>query len=154
MTFHLVAWAVLLDPAGRVLLGRRAGVSYGEGLWGLPGGRVEPGEGLPEAAAREAREEMGVVVRPALLRALGVSRYDLGGVAGADFLFAARAWEGRPRPLHQTSEVGWFAPEALPGDCLPWLPGVLGAHLTDGGWLSEQLDGLAGLRVWPGVRAG
>jgi 8-oxo-dGTP diphosphatase len=148
VTFHLVAWAVLLNPAGRVLLGRRAGVSYGEGLWGLPGGHVERGEGLTAAAAREAREEVGVTVVPTSLRPLGVSRYDLQGVMGADFLFVWTAWEGTPQPLQQTSEVGWFDPAALPPDCLPWLPGVLAAHLLQGAWLSEQVDGLEGVRVF------
>lgn len=149
MTFHLVAWAVLLDPAGRVLLGRRANVSYGAGMWGLPGGHVERGEGLAGAAAREAGEEVGVRVDPDDLHFLGVSRYDLRGVIGADFLFAAGVWEGVPRPLLQTSEVGWFAPDDLPENCLPWLPGVLKAHLLDGKCLSEQLDGVEGLRVFP-----
>lgn len=150
MTFHLVAWLVLLDREGRVLLGRRAGVSYGEGLWGLPGGHVEPGEGLAEAAAREAREEVGVRVDPATLRFLGVSRYDLTGVTGTDFLFLAQTWEGRPHTSPETSEVAWFNPEVLPPDCLPWLPGVLRAHLVQGMRLSEQRDGLAGLRLFPG----
>jgi 8-oxo-dGTP diphosphatase len=149
MTFHLVAWAVLLDPAGRVLLARRANVSYGAGLWGVPGGHVERGEGLAEAAAREAGEEVGLRVGPDNLRFMGVSRYDLDGVTGADFLFAAEVWEGAPQPLLQTSEVGWFAPGALPGDCLPWLPGVLQAHLLGRARLSEQLDTLQGLRLFP-----
>lgn len=149
MTFHLVAWLVLLDREGRVLLGRRAGVSYGEGLWGLPGGHVEPGEGLAEAAAREAREEVGVRVDPATLRFLGVSRYDLAGVTGTDFFFQAQTWEGTPEPRQHTSEVAWCAPEALPPNVLPWLPGVLDAHLLRGVRLSEQLDGLEGLRLFP-----
>lgn len=150
MTFHLVTWTVLLDPAGRVLLARRANVSYGVGLWGLPGGHVERGEGLAEAAAREVWEEVGVQVDPCALRPLGVSRYDLEGVTGADFLFVTEVWERVPRPLLQTSEVGWFAPDVLPEDCLPWLPGVLRAHLLEGVRLSEQLDSLEGLRVFPG----
>lgn len=149
MTFHLVVWAVLLDPAGRVLLGRRANVSYGAGLWGLPGGHVERGEGLADAAARETWEEVGITVPPASLRFLGVSRYDLEGVIGADFLFLSEGWEGTPQPSAETSEVGWFAPEALPRDCLPWLPGVLEAHLTSGARLTEQLDGLEGPLVFP-----
>ncbi|WP_019587500.1 NUDIX hydrolase [Deinococcus apachensis] len=149
MTFHLVAWAVLLDPAGRVLLARRADVSYGAGLWGLPGGHVERGEGLAEAATREAWEEVGLRVNPDNLHFLGVSRYDLEGVTGADFLFAAKVWEGVPRPLLQTSEVGWFPPNELPQDCLPWLPPVLEAHLLKGKWLSEQLDSVEGLLLFP-----
>lgn len=147
-TFHLVAWAMLLDPQGRVLLGRRSGVSYGNGLWGLPGGHVEPGEGLAEAAVREVLEEVGVRVDPSALRALGVSRYDLEGVQGADFFFSAEVWEGTPGPLAGTSEVGWFAPQDLPADALPWLPPILEAHLHGGVRVSEQVDGMERLRAF------
>lgn len=140
MSLVLVAWLVLQDPAGHVLLGRRSGVTYAEGLWGLPGGRVERGEALAHAAVREAAEEVGLRVDPSLLRPLGVARYDLGEAHGVDFLFLTRDWEGEPTPLENTSEVGWFDPGTLPPDSLPWLADVLDAHLSRGAWLSEQLD--------------
>ncbi len=54
--------AVVLDDAGRLLLVRRRN-SPGRGLWSVPGGRVEPGEALPAAVAREVREETGLDVR-------------------------------------------------------------------------------------------
>lgn len=139
MTFHLIAWAVVQDPQGRVLLGRRAGTGYGAGLWGLPGGHVEPGETLAQAAAREAAEEVGVRLDPAGLRALGVSRYDTGGLQGCDFFYLARRWEGAPTPRAQTSEVGWFGLDDLPSDILPWLPAALAAHLTRGDWFVETV---------------
>jgi 8-oxo-dGTP diphosphatase len=151
---HLLVWLVLRGAAGRVLLGRRAGTTFADGLWNLPGGAVERGEGLAGAVIREAREEVGVRVTPDALRSLGVSRYDVQGLAGpvqgVDFLFLAEVWDGEPTPLDKTSEVGWFAPDALPPDVLPWLPAVLDAHLMRGVRLSEQLDGLEGLRVLPG----
>ncbi|OLV16856.1 NUDIX domain-containing protein [Deinococcus marmoris] len=145
--FYLIAWLVVQDVSGRVLLGRRDGTSYMNGLWGLPGGRVERGEALMAAAVREAEEEVGLKVETASVKALGVSRFDIDGMQGTDFLFLTREWAGEPKPLDKTSEVGWFAPDALPDDCLPWLPTVLDAHLKRGAWLTEQLDGVDGVQV-------
>lgn len=146
LVWNLLVWVVLQDPQGRVLLGRRDGSAYGDGLWGLPGGGVEDAEGLPEAAAREVWEETGLTVESATLNMLGVRRYQVDGVRGTDFLFLAREWSGQPRPLHKTSEVGWFSLDALPADVLPWIPAVLNAHLQQGARVSEQLEDVALVR--------
>lgn len=45
----------------RVLLVQR-GRPPGEGLWSVPGGKLEPGETLAQAVAREVREETGLLV--------------------------------------------------------------------------------------------
>ncbi|QEV18268.1 nucleotide triphosphate diphosphatase NUDT15 [Streptomyces alboniger] len=44
---------------GHVLLGLRA-TTFGAGTWGLPGGHLDVGESLIEAARRELREETGL----------------------------------------------------------------------------------------------
>ena len=140
VSFHLVAWLVLRRGDGPVLLARRSGVRYGAGLWGLPGGHVEDGETLAQAAAREAGEEVGVRVDPSRLVPLGVSRYQEGGLRGADFFFQAGDYQGEPSPVSECSEVGWFPPLALPADSLPWLPALL-ARLLGGEWFQETVSG-------------
>jgi 8-oxo-dGTP diphosphatase len=58
------ARAVLLDPAGRVLLVRHRFVPPAlRGCWGFPGGQVEAGESPEEALRRELFEELRVCSR-------------------------------------------------------------------------------------------
>ena len=61
MTPVVAVGAIVLDADGRVLLVQR-GQPPGEGLWSVPGGKLEAGESIAAAVARETREETGLVV--------------------------------------------------------------------------------------------
>ena len=54
--------AIITDPSGQILLLVR-GKDPGKGLYGLPGGFVDPGETAEQALEREAMEEIGLAVR-------------------------------------------------------------------------------------------
>ena len=61
MTPIVAVGAFVFDREGRVLLVERA-KPPGEGLWSVPGGRLERNETLAQAVAREVREETGLIV--------------------------------------------------------------------------------------------
>lgn len=110
-----------------VLLARR-GASPGAGLWSLPGGRVEAGETIAEAAAREVMEEVGVEAEiVGLASALDVIIKDKAGVLKAHFVVLAHAarWRaGEPQVGEEAAEVGWFRPEEVAD--LPTTAGLAG----------------------------
>ena len=55
-----VAVGVILDRDCRILLTLRPDHSHQGGLWEFPGGKLEPGESLSSALARELREELDI----------------------------------------------------------------------------------------------
>ncbi len=57
-----VAVGVLVRPDGAVLLADRPDGKPYAGFWEFPGGKVEPGESIEQALARELGEELGVRV--------------------------------------------------------------------------------------------
>lgn len=52
--------AIVPDEDGRILLIRRTDNNY----WSIPGGGLEPGESVRQAAAREVLEETGILRSP------------------------------------------------------------------------------------------
>jgi 8-oxo-dGTP pyrophosphatase MutT (NUDIX family) len=83
------ARVVVVDPTGRVLLlgARLTDPAQPPGdvlFWYTPGGGVEDGESLREAAVRELAEEIGLVVPPSALEGPVWLRRHLGAFAGVD----------------------------------------------------------------------
>lgn len=116
------AGVLCIDPAGRVLLQRRSD----NGSWGIPGGAMELGESFEETACREAREETGLTVHSlrffctnsgaeAYYEYPNGDRIHLAGV-----IFLSSDYSGSPTAADpETTELGWFAPAALPSDLNP-----------------------------------
>jgi ADP-ribose pyrophosphatase YjhB (NUDIX family) len=106
------------------------------GHWGLPGGFVEVGESVAEAARREVAEETGwaVTIGPLIgvysdpeTQVVDYGQNKGSGPAGGDrrvqvvnLCFHAEAVEaGQMTTPEETLEIGFFAAEALPEPFVP-----------------------------------
>lgn len=109
-----VAATCIVERGGRILMIRRA-LQPEIGRWCMPGGYVDRGEVVEEAAAREVLEETGLVVSVGHLVGL-FSEKDHPVIVAA---FAATETGGALRAGPEAQEVGFFSQEDLPPLAFP-----------------------------------
>jgi 8-oxo-dGTP pyrophosphatase MutT (NUDIX family) len=122
MVIHVVL-AQRVASEREVLLLRRTGTGYADGHWGPPAGHVEGDETLPEAAARETREEVGIVIDPSTVRELYECIAD-GPDGGRHHVFVgADSWSGRATNLepHRADALAWCRLAELPTPMLDYV---------------------------------
>lgn len=102
---------------GKVLLVQRA--KPPKGIWAFPGGHVEPGETLAEAAARELREETGMTAEfRGLLGLYDMIRRDADGLLTVHYVIASYlgiAGPEEPVAASDAAAVTWADPDRLGG---------------------------------------
>ena len=107
----LAALAVVIQN-GRVVLVRRK-ADPDAGLWGFPGGHVEYGERVGEAACRELREETTLIAEPGpILTGLDIIARGDGGEIVHHFHLVAVACayvSGQPEGRDDVHEAAWIA---------------------------------------------
>ena len=104
--------AGILERHGRLLICQRLRHSRHSLKWEFPGGKVEPGETLTAALARELTEELGITAR------VGAEfmRYPYQYPGRAPLLlvfFRVSGFQGEPRNL-SFEQIQWAAPADLP----------------------------------------
>ncbi|WP_349236591.1 NUDIX domain-containing protein [Bosea sp. FBZP-16] len=114
----VLAASIAVFRDGKVLLATRTKPPADQ-LWSLPGGKVEAGESLDEAALRELEEEVGINAR-----IIGFNRHveivgrDPKGAVTHHFVIASFVGEwlsGEPRPGPEAGAVMWADPLKLGG---------------------------------------
>jgi 8-oxo-dGTP pyrophosphatase MutT (NUDIX family) len=126
------ATCLFVNEDGRVLLERRSDFR----VWGIPGGNMEPGEDILASTRREMLEETGFDV-PELVpygfasdpRTKTIT-FPNGHRCQYFVLMFWAAWPSGRAPITsaESLEFGWFAPDALPADCMPSLPDAIAAY--------------------------
>ena len=104
-----VAVGTIVSLEGGILLIKRA-IEPAYGKWVFPGGFVDRGESVEEAAVRETREESHVDVR--ISRLLNIYSYPDHPVI--IIVYVAEAVGGEPSAGDETLEAGTFEPHSIP----------------------------------------
>ncbi len=114
------AVAAIIFDQDRVLVIER-GTPPGEGLWSLPGGKLEAGESLSQAVAREVSEETGLVVEVGPLACVVERMGDGYHFVILDYL--ARWIGGTLAAASDVRDARWVTAEELAA--LPYTEGLL-----------------------------
>lgn len=125
---------LLLIQDDKVLLLRRFQTGYEDGNYGLPAGHGEYGETMREGTAREALEEIGVIINPEDLEfALTQHRWcpDLGNNhARIGFYFIPKKFIGTPHNAEpeKCDDLQFFAISNLPKNIVPHVREVIESY--------------------------
>jgi 8-oxo-dGTP diphosphatase len=115
---HLIDVHVLLIRDDQVLLTQRRDPNPEfDGLWHAPSGKLDTGESVLEAAAREAAEEVGVLIDPADLDHVHTIHVNGSGPEPRlGLFFTTGHWIGEPinREPDKCRAVRWFPLTGLP----------------------------------------
>lgn len=111
-------YVVVRDGDGRILLIRRTD----NGNWALPGGAIDLGESMADAAVRETPEETGITCQVVGLDGIysdprHLIRYTSDDEVRQEFciVLTARLLGGDPTPSRESREVRWVEPDATSG---------------------------------------
>lgn len=114
---------VVVNDTGEILLIRRSD----NGNWALPGGAIDLGESLSQAAVRETREETGIDCEITGLTGIytdpgHVILYESNGEVRQEFsiVLTARPTGGHPTPSDESTDVRWIPPAEISGYAMDW----------------------------------
>ena len=114
-----VAVGVVIDAEGRFLLTSRPPGKVYAGWWEFPGGKLEAGESVVDALARELHEELGISVLD--VRPWNVTRIDYAHARVRLHFCKVLAWRGE-FDMREGQAMAW---QRLPVTVSPVLPGTL-----------------------------
>ena len=123
-----VAVGVLRNPDGDILISLRHPDSHQGNLWEFPGGKVEAGETVQQALAREFREELGVEIGPS--RAFIEIVHDYSDKAVLLDVWLIESFSGEPVG-REGQPLAWCSPGALDSYTFPAANAAIVAACAD-----------------------
>jgi dTDP-glucose pyrophosphorylase len=114
---------IICNEAGQILMEQRSDC----GWWGLPGGKMDPGETVAGCAVRESREETGLDIEissflglysdPVRRTVLYPDNHDLRHLV--DAAVVARVVGGHTAKSHESLDLQWYSAQDIPVCTVP-----------------------------------
>jgi 8-oxo-dGTP diphosphatase len=106
----------------QVLLLRRFNTGYEDGSYSVVAGHVDAGETVTQAAVREAKEEVGVILDPTDLQFVHVM-HRKSEDERIDFFMAVRHWVGDVinHEPQKCDDLSWVNIDSLPHNTIPYV---------------------------------
>jgi len=105
-----VAAGVIRDDAGNILIAKRPDHLHQGGLWEFPGGKVDAGETVERALARELLEELGIT--PTVISPLLEVRHDYPDKSVLLDVWNVTGFDGQPHG-REGQAIEWVLQERL-----------------------------------------
>lgn len=115
-----IASYMILRKGNKVAFVLRSNTSWMNDYYSLPAGKVESDESYTTAAIREAKEEVGVTVKPGDFKQV-LTMHRREGSDWVDVFFEATKWDGEPFNAEPDvhSELAWLDVDNFPDNVIP-----------------------------------
>jgi len=136
-----VAVNLVLRKDGKILLLKRVNTGHQDGMYSLVAGHIEGNELMTVAVAREAKEEIGIIIKPRDLTFVHLTHRLAENSTQeeyVDMFFEASKWQGEVvnSEPNKCSELMWCMPNDLPPLMQPFIQVVL-ENISNSSYYSE-----------------
>jgi 8-oxo-dGTP diphosphatase len=131
---------LFLFENNQILLLRRFNTGWQDGNYSVPAGHVDAGEPVIAASIREAREEIGIDIKPCDLDVVHVM-HRKSEEERVDFFLVVKHWAGEisNKEPHKCDDLRWCSIGTLPVNIIPYIKQGLecyqkGIYFSEYGW--------------------
>ena len=125
---------LLLIRDNKILLLRRSNTGFMDGYYSLPAGHLDGEETVREGMAREALEEVGIMVRPEDLNVIHVMhrKSPSSKRERMDFFMTATKYKGEITNCepHKCDDLSWFRVDSLPENTIDYIRAVINSYIN------------------------
>jgi len=132
--FKLIASVYLvLITDNKILLSRRYNTGYFDGNYSFPAGHLDGNETLKQGIVREAKEEIGIDLKPNDLELIHVMNRKIPNDERLDFFFNTKKWLGEPKIMEtdKCDDLSWFELNNLPKNIIPYIKEAIDSFLNN-----------------------